>query len=82
MSTSKVIKSIKTDTQNWIVIDKSSNGITFALKNSHWRFTRVSLNCGGGYLLKNRQENVIMIWEEGDTIASQLWGYFLDYLLS
>lgn len=82
MSTSKVIKSIKTETYAWGVISQTDVGITFAYcMNPDWKFIRVSLNLGGGFVLKNDAEKVKMVWREEDTIASQLWGYLLSDLL-
>lgn len=82
MSTSKIIKSIKTNNQDWTVIQQNDLCIAFVYgKDTNWRFTRVSLNVGGGYMLKNKAEGICMQWKEDDAIAKQLWSYFVSSLI-
>ena len=80
MSTTKVIKSIRTATSSWRLVTETESCLVFT-NGAGWCFVRISVKIGGGYKLINKAEGVEMKWTEEDPIGTQLWQPLCDQML-
>lgn len=83
MSTSKIIRSIKSNTQDWMVIERKDYGVAFAYKpNPNWIFINIfNNNSKAGFVLKTLDGNVYMRWTKEDAVAKQLWSCLVNVFI-